>query len=698
MINQPSNSKDRIEFNFTCYALKLLGHNLYSNPWTAVSEIVANGIDAKAKNVYVLVDLFDKERAQIEIIDNGKGMTYEDLCDKYTIIGRNKRLDNPEDKTILGRKGVGKLAALFLSDTYYLTTKSDKESSSWYVDVSGAKDDDIPALEHYDGNPPIAAHETWEKQPTGTVIKLTNVNLKKIGPERLKALPVILSDYYLSDIVDCKIEVCVRYNEGDEIKFIPVKKHISFSTMYAIFDNTQKEYAKKLKDEVYLNGIYEVPSEIDRAHETIKFEDFEETEGHIIVKNIADESISAEYKLTGWIGIHASLDEDVQKRNDKSFNKINYHPNAIRLYVRGKLAVDNLMTYISNTQAFSNYIEGEICFDILDDDRFEDISTSNREGYKKDDVRVKKLLDIVGKIVNKLIHARASKGSVIKQEVRDYFEEKRRQEEEKKKEIALELERSQQRESIAVELQKKAEEDVKATRKRMDYIVSVSNVDTNNVLPSMHSVYNLSVLGKKEIAKFKKHFHLIPSKLYPAIESLGEINSQILYISKAVAKSNYLIESEEKDADICDFISEYIIRIAKKIYGSKIKIQINDELEKRLIIKVNTVNVVTIIENIIGNSIKSGAKNLNVSYRKKDNKTIISFIDDGNGLSSEVKDIKDIFEFGYTTTSGAGLGLYYSKKYIEEMGGVLTAITNEEVSGLSIIAEWEEGVDNELKV
>ena len=27
------------------------------------------------------------------------------------------------------------------------------------------------------------------------------------------------------------------------------------------------------------------------------------------------------------------------------------------------------------------------------------------------------------------------------------------------------------------------------------YIVSVSNVDTNNVLPSMHSVYNLSVLS-----------------------------------------------------------------------------------------------------------------------------------------------------------------------------------------------------------
>lgn len=472
------------------------------------------------------------------------------------------------------------------------------------------------------------------------------------------------------------------------IKFVPVQKHISFSTMYAIFDNTNKNYLERIKDSVYLTELYELPAELDRKYPTIRIDDIDDTEGTITVKTIADEEISAEYKLTGWIGIHGSLDEEIQQRNDRSFKKINYHPNAIRLYVRGKLAVDNLMTYINNTQAFSNYVEGEICFDVLDDDRFEDISTSNREGYKKDDIRVKKLLEIVGKIVNKLVHARASKGSEIRDELREYMEAKRKAEEEKKEALAAELEKSQERESIAVQQQKKAEERVQTERKRMDYIVSVSNIDTNNVLPSMHSVYNLSVLGKKQIAKFKKHFHLIPPKLYPAVEALGEINSQILYISKAVAKSNYLIESEEKDADICDFISEYIGRIAKKIYGPKIRIYVNDELDERLIIKINTVNVVTIIENIIGNSIKSHANNLNISYKDFGDKITISFTDDGDGLDEQVQNINDIFEFGYTTTSGAGLGLYYSKKYVEEMGGTLRAIRSVP-TGLSIVAEWK---------
>lgn len=116
----------RIPFNFTYFAMKLLGKNLYSNPWTAVSEIVANGIDAGAKNVYVLIDMRNKEKAVVEIFDDGTGMSFEDLSEKYTLIGRNKRLgsDNREGKT-LGRKGIGKLAALYLSPCYYLYTKTD---------------------------------------------------------------------------------------------------------------------------------------------------------------------------------------------------------------------------------------------------------------------------------------------------------------------------------------------------------------------------------------------------------------------------------------------------------------------------------------------------------------------------------------------------------------------------------------------
>ena len=43
------NTSDAIYFNFSYAALKLLGKNLYNNAANAISELVANGLDAKAK-------------------------------------------------------------------------------------------------------------------------------------------------------------------------------------------------------------------------------------------------------------------------------------------------------------------------------------------------------------------------------------------------------------------------------------------------------------------------------------------------------------------------------------------------------------------------------------------------------------------------------------------------------------------------
>ena len=114
------NTENSIQFNFSYYALKLLGKNLYSNPWSAISELVANGLDAQATSVKLFINMSQKEHSTIEILDNGSGMSYEDLANKYVFMGKNKRDDLPNElkNTVMGRKGIGKLAALFLSKKY----------------------------------------------------------------------------------------------------------------------------------------------------------------------------------------------------------------------------------------------------------------------------------------------------------------------------------------------------------------------------------------------------------------------------------------------------------------------------------------------------------------------------------------------------------------------------------------------------
>ena len=142
------NTENRIEFNFTYFALKALGNSLYSNPWVAVSELVANGLDAGAKNVNILIDIRNKEHSTIEIMDNGSGMSYDDIANKYAIIGRNRRLENPNEIKF-GRKGVGKLAALYLTPHYFIFTKNNNKETAWEIDTSLFKDSDIPTLKEH---------------------------------------------------------------------------------------------------------------------------------------------------------------------------------------------------------------------------------------------------------------------------------------------------------------------------------------------------------------------------------------------------------------------------------------------------------------------------------------------------------------------------------------------------------------------
>lgn len=78
------------------------------------------------------------------------------------------------------------------------------------------------------------------------------------------------------------------------------------------------------------------------------------------------------YSLTGWDWNSCQHKKDDAQVNDPLFlkNKV-YKSTQLRLYVRKKLAVEDFMPYLKNTQAFSNYIEGEINFDVLDDNSLE---------------------------------------------------------------------------------------------------------------------------------------------------------------------------------------------------------------------------------------------------------------------------------------------------------------------------------------
>jgi HSP90 family molecular chaperone len=77
----------------------------------------------------VYINAIDKEHSSIEIFDDGIGMN-DDQIKNYVTVGFNRREKDINNATVMGRKGIGKLAALYLSNNYYIYTKTKQTNST----------------------------------------------------------------------------------------------------------------------------------------------------------------------------------------------------------------------------------------------------------------------------------------------------------------------------------------------------------------------------------------------------------------------------------------------------------------------------------------------------------------------------------------------------------------------------------------
>ncbi len=672
----------RIPFNFTYFAMKLLGKNLYSNPWTAVSEIVANGIDAGAENVYVLIDMRNKEKAVVEIFDDGTGMSFEDLSEKYTLIGRNKRLgsDNREGKT-LGRKGIGKLAALYLSPRYYLYTKTDDGKSAWCVNTQIIKDSDIPALmgTTYDTGMLISKAK-WDELRTGTMIHLSDVDLRKIGCERLKSLPLMLADYYIDHVISTTVSVCVIEKNDDSIVFSPIKKKVNFDTMFGIFDNTGLGYKDRIQPKVYItkDTVYK---EVDFPRDTVVLNEKKYiTSGEISLTNLDGQDVKVPYNMIGWIGIHSSLDNAILQRNSPYAKKNQLHPNALRLYVRGKLAVSNLMPYIRSVAAFAPYIEGEISFDILDDDLFEDASTSNREGYSISDPRIQKLSEIVGKIINTLVTRRNDAGKKVNEEIKAIKERldaeaeaERLAKEKAEQEAALERERAHQESETRKVAEAQRDSALAETEKAKKRLFVLENNFTSEGENYKHAIH-LSVNFAKEIRSLVCDFEDFElgqnSDIMETVMAIDLSAAKIENLPKFIDSATFSLSSPKITTDVVQLIREYV-----EAKGSK-RLEYSFDAPETIIKEVEFTDILMFLENIISNSNKANATSLRITSERVGDKLQIDFIDNGDGLAEKyMSNPQVIFELGETTTpEGFGIGAFHMREIVRKMNGQIFAI------------------------
>lgn len=115
-----------LKFKVSAKIARLLGEQSVSNSVVALSEIVKNAYDADASEVAISFEKDSENNMSIVISDNGQGMTYNDIDEKWMVVGTSDKEYNPFSKgkrRKVGEKGIGRFAVQRLGDQLELISK-----------------------------------------------------------------------------------------------------------------------------------------------------------------------------------------------------------------------------------------------------------------------------------------------------------------------------------------------------------------------------------------------------------------------------------------------------------------------------------------------------------------------------------------------------------------------------------------------
>ena len=155
--------------------------------------------------------------------------------------------------------------------------------------------------------------------------------------------------------------------------------------------------------------------------------------------------------------------------------------------------------------------------------------------------------------------------------------------------------------------------------------------------------------------------------------TLERISYQAKMISSTVkfaTKANFNLDSAEIKIDIISFIKEYAINVCAGIIKATddIDIEFKQQEPGEFILAFKPIEISIIIDNMLSNSRKAGAKKFSIVVTNLEKDSVeFAFRDNGKGIPK--KNANKVFDMGFTTTDGSGLGLYHVYKTVEEMGG-----------------------------
>ena len=133
--------KTPLQFKISSALKNIIGSDLISDDFIAVFELVKNSYDAHATKVEITFENIYSKNAKIIIKDNGKGMNYDDLTNKWLFVAYSAKKEGTEEdsydyrdkikvkRAYAGAKGIGRFSCDRLGGELYLETIKDEKKA-----------------------------------------------------------------------------------------------------------------------------------------------------------------------------------------------------------------------------------------------------------------------------------------------------------------------------------------------------------------------------------------------------------------------------------------------------------------------------------------------------------------------------------------------------------------------------------------
>ena len=367
-------SIEKIDLQIAFGAVKHFGRNLYTSNPPAITELIANSWDAYCTecNIYYNDTENDGDKkTSLLIVDDGIGMTDEELSGRYAISGTEKNTDSvrrPDGiplRPYMGRKGIGKFSAFSLGDSYVLYTKSDIDTQwkkmIFRYELLLEDRPTVPiAVEYIDSLQELKEFfPDLEENTTGTIVYIPKMR-RKIISSSIEGLKNLISRRFSINVI----------NNHD----------FSLKINSEIVDLSQHFYDDNLEFVYYFGTELE---EIKQRFPNVPEKNFYKE----------DDEFFTNHSISGWLG---TVEIPSQLLADE-----NISISGVIVYIHGKLADEDILRDKLKNRITNSYFLGEVNADFLQNEE-EDPVLSSREGLNKEIPNVKLLIEKLSKISNKL--------------------------------------------------------------------------------------------------------------------------------------------------------------------------------------------------------------------------------------------------------------------------------------------------------